>query len=245
VILLAVNGAILKVENLNAGYGKFHILFDISMSVKDNEIFIIVGPNGSGKSTLLKTIFGLTSVYNGKIIYKDKDITKVPPHTRAKMGLAYLPQVGNIFAELSVEENLKMAGYTLDKAELEERIKMVLDTFPFLKEKLKSKAKTLSGGQRQLLAMAMSLIRQPTLLMFDEPTAGLSPAAAKEVVEKIIWLREELGKTIILVEQNAKLALEIGDRALLLVSGRIAYMGGARELLEDRELGKKYLGLKG
>jgi branched-chain amino acid transport system ATP-binding protein len=242
---LAMNGSILKVENLNAGYGKFHILFDISMDVKENEIFIIVGPNGSGKSTLLKTIFGLTNVYSGKVIFRDQDITKTPPHTRAKIGLAYLPQVGNIFAELSVEENLRMAGYTLDKAELEERIRMVLETFPFLKEKLKSKAKTLSGGQRQLLAMAMSLIRQPTLLMFDEPTAGLSPAAAKEVVDKIIWLKEEHKKTIILVEQNAKLALEIGDRALLLVSGRIAYMGGTRELLEDKELGKRYLGLKG
>ena len=238
------SGAVLSTEKLNAGYGRFHILFDIDIDVAEREIFIIVGPNGSGKSTLLKTLFGLTKVYSGKIHYRGKDITKLPAHARAKIGLAYLPQVGNVFAELTVEENLRMAGYTLRKEEVEERTREVLEMFPFLKEKLRAKAKTLSGGQRQLLAMAMSLIRQPELLMFDEPTAGLSPLAAKEVVDKIVWLRRELGKTIILVEQNARLALEIGDRAVLLVSGRIAYKGPARDLLEDEELGSRYLGLK-
>ncbi len=243
--MAGVGEPVLVVEGLNAGYGKFHILFDIDLDVRGREIFIIVGPNGSGKSTLLKTLFGLTKIYSGRILYGDIDITRMPPHARAKVGLAYLPQVGNVFAELTVMENLKMAGYTLDPATLEERVQEVLEIFPFLREKLDAKAKTLSGGQRQLLAMAMSLIRQPSLMMFDEPTAGLAPKAAREVIDKIVWLREELGKTIILVEQNAKLALEIGDRAALLVSGRVAFRGRASDLLSDEELGKKYLGLRG
>ncbi|MEB2837078.1 MAG: ABC transporter ATP-binding protein [Desulfurococcales archaeon] len=235
----------IEVRELNAGYGRFHILFDVSLEVEPREIFIIVGPNGSGKSTLLKTLFGLTKVYSGSVKLEGRDITRIPPHARAKLGMAYLPQVGNVFAELTVAENLKMAGYTLEASELEERIRDVLEVFPFLKQKLNAKAKTLSGGQRQLLAMAMALIREPKVFMFDEPTAGLAPKAAKEIIDKMLWLRKEKGKTIVLVEQNAKLALEIGDRAILLVSGRVAYRGKASELLADKELGKKYLGLKG
>ncbi|MEB3764781.1 MAG: ABC transporter ATP-binding protein [Desulfurococcales archaeon] len=235
--------ALLEVKALNAGYGRFHILFDLDFKVEKQEILIIVGPNGSGKSTTLKAIFGIAKVYSGNIIYNERDITRLPPHAKARIGLAYLPQTDNVFAELTVEENLRMAGYTLPPALVEERVEKVLESFPFLKSKLKDKAKSLSGGQRQLLAMAMTLIREPDLIMFDEPTAGLAPIAAKEVVEKIIWLRDELGKTIILVEQNAKLGLEIGDNALLLVSGRIAFYGKAQELLENKDLGRLYLGL--
>lgn len=235
----------LGVESLNAGYGKFHILFDVSFEVPRGKILVIVGPNGSGKSTTLKAIFGIATIYSGKITLEGRDVTRLPPHAKAKIGMAYLPQTDNIFAELTVEENLRMAAYTLDKAEAEKAIKEVLEIFPVLKEKLDKKAKTLSGGQRQLLGMAMMLIRKPKLMMFDEPTAGLAPKAAKEVVDKIVWLRDELGKTIVLVEQNAKLGLEIGDLALLLVSGRVAFYGKASELLADKELGKRYLGLRG
>lgn len=236
---------VVKAEKVNAGYGRFHIIFDVDVEARRGEILVIVGPNGSGKSTLLKTIFGLTRIYSGRILFEGRDITREPPHVRAKLGIAYLPQTGNIFTELSVKENLKMACYGLEASVAEERVREVLEFFPFLRYKLSSKAKTLSGGQRQLLAMAMALIRRPKLLMFDEPTAGLAPKAAKEVVEKILWLREELGKTIIWVEQNARLALEKGDNAILMVSGRVAYRGPARELLADRELGRKYLGVKG
>ncbi len=236
---------VVKAEKVNAGYGRFHIIFDVDVEARRGEILVIVGPNGSGKSTLLKTIFGLTRIYSGRILFEERDITREPPHVRAKLGIAYLPQTGNIFTELSVKENLKMACYGLEASVAEERVREVLEFFPFLWYKLSSKAKTLSGGQRQLLAMAMALIRRPKLLMFDEPTAGLAPKAAKEVVEKILWLREELGKTIIWVEQNARLALEKGDNAILMVSGRVAYRGPARELLADRELGRKYLGVKG
>ncbi|MEB3755791.1 MAG: ABC transporter ATP-binding protein [Desulfurococcales archaeon] len=235
--------AFLEVNDLNAGYGKFHILFDIDFTVDMKEILVIVGPNGSGKSTTLKAIFGIANVYRGQVLFNDNDITSLPAHIKAKIGLAYLPQTNNVFTELTVEENLRMAGYTLPPSEVDARMIEVLDVFDFLKAKLKNKAKTLSGGQRQLLGMAMMLMRKPELLMFDEPTAGLAPKAAKEVVDKIVWLRDELGKAIILVEQNAKLGLEIGDSALLLVSGRIAFKGTAIELLENKDLGKLYLGL--
>ena len=239
------NGKMLEVIDLNAGYGRFHILFDVSFNVDKKDIFVIVGPNGSGKSTTLKAIFGIATIYSGTIKLDGRDVTRIPPHTKAKIGMAYLPQTDNVFAELTVEENLRMAAYTLDKSQAEDAIKEVLEVFPILKEKFKNKVKTLSGGQRQMLGMAMMLIRKPKLMMFDEPTAGLAPKAAKEVIDKIIWLRDELHKTIVLVEQNAKLALEIGDKALLLVSGRVAFYGKTQELLGDRELGKRYLGLRG
>ncbi len=240
-----MGGVALRAQALNAGYGRFHIIFDVDLEVRKGEILVIVGPNGSGKSTLLKTLFGLTKVYSGKVEFEGNDITRLPPHARARLGIAYLPQTNNIFAELTVRENLKMAGYKLKPEIVEERTREVLELFPFLKEKLNAKAKTLSGGQRQLLAMAMALIRRPRLLMFDEPTASLAPKAAKEVVDRILWLRDELEKTVIWVEQNAKLALEKGDSAVLMVSGRIAYSGPSSDLLADKDLGKKYLGLKG
>lgn len=240
-----MGGVTLRTQALNAGYGRFHIIFDVDLEVRRGEILVIVGPNGSGKSTLLKTLFGLTRVYSGKVEFEGNDITRLPPHVRARLGIAYLPQTNNVFAELTVRENLKMAGYRLKPEVVEERTREVLELFPFLKEKLNAKAKTLSGGQRQLLAMAMALIRRPRLLMFDEPTAGLAPRAANEVVDRILWLRDELGKTVIWVEQNAKLALERGDSAVLMVSGRVAYSGPSSGLLADRDLGRKYLGLKG
>ncbi|MCE4606947.1 MAG: ABC transporter ATP-binding protein [Desulfurococcales archaeon] len=235
--------AFLEVKSLNAGYGRFHILFDVDFTVNMGEILVVVGPNGSGKSTTLKAIFGISTVYSGQIIFDGEDITKLPAHIKAKIGLAYLPQTSNVFTELNVEENLRMAGYTLPPEDVEDRMQEVLEIFEFLKAKLKDKARTLSGGQRQLLGMAMMLMRKPDLLMFDEPTAGLSPKAARDVIDKIIWLRDELGKAVILVEQNAKLGLEVGDNALLLVSGRISFKGTARELLENKDLGKLYLGL--
>ncbi len=235
---------ILEMKDIHAGYGKLHILYDISYEFKEKNITVIVGPNGSGKSTLLKTIFGLTNIYTGHIRFKGKDVTKMPAHERAKSGLAYLPQTDNVFAQLTVAENLKMAAYTLDKSLADDRLEEVLQRFPLLKERWNQKAGTLSGGQRQILAMGMALIRRPILMMFDEPTGALSPGLSKMILREIEKLRDELGITIILVEQNAKIALEMGDEAILLVSGRLHFTGKARELLEHPELGKLYLGLK-
>ncbi|MEB3756993.1 MAG: ABC transporter ATP-binding protein [Desulfurococcales archaeon] len=235
---------VLKIENVHAGYGKLHILYDISYEFKEKYITVIVGPNGSGKSTLLKTIFGLTTIYTGKITFKGKDITKTPAHDRAKIGIAYLPQTDNVFAKLTVAENLKMASYTLDSDTARDRIEEILARFPLLKERWNQKAGTLSGGQRQILAMGMALMRRPTLMMFDEPTGALSPGLSKMVLREIEKLRDELGITIILVEQNAKVALQMGEEAILMVSGHMHYTGKAQDLLNHPELGKLYLGIK-
>ncbi len=233
----------LKVSQLNAGYGKLHILYDIDFEAPRREITIVVGPNGSGKSTLLKALFGLATIYSGKIELENRDITRLPPHKRARLGLAYVPQTDNVFTTLTVEENLRMAGYLLEPHELKERIDLVLDIFPTLKEYLKKRAGALSGGERQMIAIAMCLIRDAKMLLLDEPTAQLAPKIATYILNKIVELRDRLGITIVLVEQNAKKALEIGDKAYLLVSGRVAFRGRAQELLEHRELGKLYLGL--
>ncbi len=234
---------ILKVENVNAGYGKLHILFDVSAKVYDNQITTIVGPNGSGKSTFLKTIFGLSTIYSGKILYDEKDVTNVPPHEKTKLGIAYLPQTDNVFVNLSVEENLKIAGYTLDKDEVEERIKIALEVFPELKKHMKRKAGHLSGGERQFLAIATALVRKSKLLMLDEPTAQLSPKFAETIFSKIIELRKKFGLTILLVEQNVKKALEISDRAYMLIGGKVIFEGSAKDLLSHEKFEKYCIGL--
>ncbi|MCE4614173.1 MAG: ABC transporter ATP-binding protein [Desulfurococcales archaeon] len=235
---------LLEVRNVHSGYGKLHILYDISYQFKEKYITVIVGPNGSGKSTFLKTVFGLTNIYSGNIIFDEDDITKVPPHERTKLGIAYLPQLDNVFSKLTVAENLKMAGYTLDSNVLRDRIEEILSRFPLLKERWNQRAGTLSGGQRQLLAMGMALLRRPKLMMFDEPTGALSPGLSKMILNRIEKLRDELDITIILVEQNAKVALQMGEEAILMVSGHMRYTGKAIDLLRNPELGKLYLGIK-
>lgn len=233
----------LIVRGLNAGYGKLQVLFDVNMEARKGDITVIVGPNGSGKSTLLKTIFGLTTIYSGTIQLNGEEITKLKPHQIARLGVAYLPQVENVFANLTVRENLMMAGYTLQREEIPGRVEEVLEVFPVLKSYLARKAKMLSGGERQMLAMAMALMRKPVLMMFDEPTAGMAPKLIASTLNKIVELRDTLGITILLVEQNAKKALEIGDTAHLLVAGRSIYSGSAQQLLSHPELSQLYLGL--
>ena len=233
----------ITIEKLNAGYGRLHILFDIDMHIGEKLITVIVGPNGSGKSTLLKSIFGIAKIYSGSIKFNGEEITGLAPHQIARRGIAYLPQTDNVFANLTVRENLMMASYTLDKETARERIDNVIELFPVLKKYMGRKSGTLSGGERQMLAMAMALIREPKVMMFDEPTGNLAPKLALEVLEKIKQLRDELGITIILVEQNARRALELGDKAYLLVSGRVSFEGEPRDLLEHAELSKLYLGI--
>jgi len=230
-------------KELNAGYGKIHVLYDVNFVANPREITVIVGPNGSGKSTLLKTIMGLTTIYSGSIIFEDKDVTTMPPHERAKIGIAYLPQLESTFANLTVKENMIMAGYMLSEDLYKDRLEMAMNVFPIVKKYWDKKVKTLSGGERQMVAMAMALLRKPKVMMFDEPTAHLAPKIAFTVLNKIIELRDTLGLTVILVEQSARKALEIGDRAYLLVSGRTIFEGSAKELLEHPELGRLYLGI--
>ncbi len=236
------DGSVVKLENINAGYEKLQTLFDINLEVPRGKITVIVGPNGAGKSTLLKTLFGLTTVYSGKIYFEGRDITSLPPHERAKLGMAFIFQLNNIFANLTVMENLKLAGHDLPKEELEERIREVFETFPRLKERRYQKAGTMSGGERQMLALGIGMIRKPRLFLIDEPTAGLAPKIAKSVLGNVKRLNEQ-GYTIVLVEQNTKAGLEIGDKGVLVVSGRIVFDGPAEELLGRKDLAKIYLGL--
>ncbi len=236
-------GSLLSAEKISAGYRRLHVLFDVSAEFPEKQITVVVGPNGSGKSTLLKTIFGLTDVYSGRILFNGNDITRSPPDKVSRFGIAYLPQVNNVFNELAVRENLLMAGYVLQKDESQKRETEMTDTFPVLKEHWNRKAGTLSGGEKQMVAMAMALIRRPRVMLFDEPTGNLAPKIAKQVLDRIARIRDEYGLAIALAEQNAKRALEIGDKALLLVSGQVSFSGGADELLNQPELARMYFGV--
>lgn len=234
--------AIIRVDALSSGYENSHILFDVCFEAKKREITVIVGPNGSGKSTLLKSIFGLCTIYAGQISFQDRTITKLTPHEIAREKIVYLPQVNNVFSNLTIRENLVMAGYTISAGEFSERVQEILDAFPILRTYEYSKAETLSGGERQMLAMGMALIRRPIVMLFDEPTASLSPKLAQEVLSKIRYLRDEFGITIILVEQNVRRALKLGDSVYLLANGKNVFDGAPEELLAHKELGRLYLG---
>ena len=229
---------------MNSGYGKTQVLFDINLKVRDRGITVLIGPNGSGKSTLLKTLMGMTDVYSGKILLNGEDIVGTPPHSLTRMGVAYLPQVNNVFTDLKVSENLKMAAYTLSNKEAEELVPQIIENFPIIKQTMEKKAGTLSGGERQMLAMAMAMIKKPNIMLFDEPTGSLAPIIALEVLDKIVELLDEQKTSIIIAEQNAKRALEHGNDAVILVSGRVNYKGDSNELLNNKELGKIFLGIK-
>ena len=232
----------LQVNKVSAGYGNVHILDEVSIEAKPNQITVIIGPNGSGKSTLLKTIAGLTTVYQGSVLLDGRKISGLAPHQIARLGIAYLPQTESTFTRLTVSENFKMAGYTVGRQDYDERLEKALALFPKLTSYMKSKVSNLSGGERQMVAMAMALLRKPNTIMFDEPTANLAPMVATQVLSTISYLSKGTDITILLVEQNATRALQIGQYAYLLVSGRLAFEGTAKDLLEHEELGRLYLG---
>lgn len=231
------------VQDIFAGYGKLHILSGVTLNAKPREVTVIVGPNGSGKSTLLKTIAGLTTIYQGTIKHNDQEIAGMASHKIARSGIAYLPQTDNVFTNLTVTENLRLAGYTINDNDYRTRLRRIFQLFPQLSAYRNTKALSLSGGERQMLAMALALVREPNVMMFDEPTANLAPKIATQVLNLISSLAREIGLTILLAEQNARRALEIGDAAYLLVGGKSAFEGTARELLEHKELGRLYLGV--
>jgi len=235
---------LLNVKNIFAGYGKLQILNGVTLTAKPREVTVIVGPNGSGKSTLLKTITGLTTVYEGTIKHNGQEITGLASHKIARSGIAFLPQTDNVFTNLTITENLRLAGYTINQDDYRTRLKRIFQLFPQLSAYTNTKALSLSGGERQMLAMALALIREPNVMMFDEPTANLAPIIATQVLNLISSLAKDIGLTILLAEQNARRALEIGDVAYLLVGGKNAFEGTARELLEHKELGRLYLGVQ-
>ncbi len=233
----------LKVDRVSAGYGKLQIIEDISLEAQQDRITVIVGPNGSGKSTLLKTIAGLTSLYQGQITVDGRTISGLSSHEIARLGVAYLPQTESTFTHLTVAENFKMAGYTVTSEDFEDRLQKALAIFPQLASYLDTKVARLSGGERQMVAMTMALVRKPSVIMYDEPTANLAPIIATQVLNTISYLSQGQGITSLLVEQNASRALQIGHYAYLLASGRVIFQGTTKDLLEHKELGKLYLGL--
>ena len=224
------------ITNLSCGYGKSQILYDVDFEASEGTITGIIGANGSGKSTLLKSMFGLCDVMSGRITTFGRDITRTPAYAMRGQGISYMAQRQNVFAELSLRENLVVAA----NGESHDHI---LDSFSEIKPFYHSKAKTLSGGQRQLLAMAMTLLGAPSVMLFDEPTAALSPKNSQIILEKIKQINTEAKNCTILVEQNVRRALEFCDYVYLLASGKVAYFGRPQALLDDEDLAAKYLGV--
>ena len=233
---------LLETRNLEAGYGKLTILHGISMRVDRNEIVAIVGPNGSGKSTLVKAIYGLATVHEGEVHIFGKDATRMRADKLTKMGVSYVPQLANAFLNLNVRDNLELGALVNRHDSTGDALERIFKIFPILRERQSQKAGTLSGGERQMLAIGRALMVVPRILILDEPTATLSPKFASEVFQKIIEVRKG-GMTILMVEQNARKALEMSDRGYVLVAGKKAYEGPSREILANQEFGKIFLGL--
>ena len=234
--------AMLEVKDLEVYYGVIQAIKGVSFHVDQGEVIALIGANGAGKTTILHTVTGLLSPKNGHIMFEGKDITKVPAHRIVSMGMAHVPEGRRVFAELSVYENLKMGAYTRkNKAEIEESLRNVYQRFPRLEERKNQMAGTLSGGEQQMLAMGRALMSKPKIILMDEPSMGLSPILVNEIFD-IIQAVSKSGTTVLLVEQNAKKALSIADRAYVLETGNIVLEGKAKDLLEDDSIKKAYLG---
>ena len=233
---------LLTIKNLNVYYGVIQALKDVNFSVDRGEIVALIGANGAGKTTTLHTISGLIEPKSGEILFNDTDIVKVPGEKRVSMGIAQVPEGRRVFADMTVEENLRMGAYTRkDAAEYADTMAMVFDRFPRLKERRGQVSGTLSGGEQQMLAMGRALMSRPDILLLDEPALGLSPILVNEVFDIIRSVHQD-GTTVLLVEQNAKKALNIADRAYVLETGSITASGPADELLNDDSIRKAYLG---
>ncbi len=231
----------LKVEGVVAGYtAADEILKGLDFTLEPGEIVCVIGPNGAGKSTLLKAIAGLLTPSRGAITFKDRSLVGLPPREIARLGVAYVPQEHNIFPSMSVTENLEIGGY-IAPAQMHARVEAVLARFPGLGRKRRHAARALSGGERQILAMAMALMVEPELMLLDEPSAGLAPAAAERLFEEVRAVNRDK-VAIVLVEQNASEALAVADRAYILVDGRTSRTGEARALAADPEIRRIFLG---
>lgn len=230
----------LHAENMLGGYGETTILNRCSVGVKKGEIAVIVGPNGAGKSTAMKAIFGMLNLIEGRVFFDNNDITALSPQDRVKRGMGFVPQTNNVFTSMTVLENLEMGGFT-NQDKLENNIAEVFKLFPVLEEKKSQVVGELSGGQRQQVAVGRALMTNPKLLMLDEPTAGVSPIVVKELFGKIIDIAKT-GIAILMVEQNAKQALEIADTGYVLVQGENKFTDKGSALLSNKEVRKAFLG---
>ena len=234
--------SMLEVNDLQVYYGMIHAIKGVSFHVNEGEIIALIGANGAGKTTILHTITGLIAPKGGQVVFEGKDITKTPAHKIVELGMAHEPEGRRVFAQLSVYQNLKMGAYTRsDKNEIEESLEMVYKRFPRLEERKNQMAGTLSGGEQQMLAMGRALMSKPRIILMDEPSMGLSPILVNEIFD-IIQSVSASGTTVLLVEQNAKKALAIADRAYVLETGKISLDGNAKDLLNDDSIKKAYLG---
>ena len=234
--------AMLEVRDLNVYFGVIQAIKNISFDVDAGEVVALIGANGAGKTTTLHTVTGLIPAASGKITLDGKDLGKVPAHKIVSMGMAHVPEGRRVFAALSVYDNLKMGAYTRkDKKEIEASLEMVFEAFPRLKERRNQVAGTLSGGEQQMLAMGRALMSKPRIILMDEPSMGLSPLYVAEIFEIIKKIKKE-GTTVLLVEQNANMALQVADRAYVLETGKIIMDGKASDLMNDERVRKAYLG---
>ena len=236
-----MNKTVIECNGIAAGYVKgLNILQGVDLIVNEKEIVSIIGPNGAGKSTLLKAIMGIINISGGRFFINGVEKTNTPTHQIVSEGVGYVPQVENVFPSLTIEENLEIGSWSV-KDSIKQSISKIFDDFPMLKERQKDKAGNLSGGQRQILALARALVTSPNILLLDEPSAGLSPVAIKEVFEIVKEINSR-GVAILLVEQNATRALNFSDRGYVLDQGRNAYQGKGQELLKDSRVVDLYLG---
>ncbi|WP_436927869.1 ABC transporter ATP-binding protein [Halosimplex amylolyticum] len=231
---------VLELTSVDSGYGEVQVLDDLSMHLDETEIVCLIGPNGAGKSTVLKTVFGLLTPWNGTVAYHGRDIGGMAPEDIVREGIGFVPQTDNVFSSLTIDENLRMGGVAREEG-LDEAIGQLYDRFELLDEKRAAKARTLSGGQRQVLAFARALVMEPDVLLIDEPSAGLAPNTADDVFGHVQAVNE-LDTAILMVEQNATKGLAISDRGYVLDQGTVRFEGPADGLLEDDQVSKLYLG---
>jgi branched-chain amino acid transport system ATP-binding protein len=233
----------LRVEHVNAGYGDVQVLWDVSFHVAQNEFVVLVGANGAGKSTIMRTISSIVPVDKGEIWFEDKRLDKVPPYMIVEHGIAHVPEARQLFPEMTVLENLELGSLKPEaKAKRKETLEWVFDLFPRMRERRKQLAGTMSGGEQQMCAIARGLMSLPKLIMFDEPSLGLSPLLTQEIFRLALKIHEQ-GLTILMVEQNVKQTLAICDRAYVLENGRIVLEGKGKELLENEQVKQAFLGI--
>ena len=242
--VVLVMAELLKVDSIEVYYGEFQALYGVSLRVDKGEIVALLGANGAGKTTTLRTISGIIFPRKGRVFWHGEDITFMPAYKRVEMGLSHVPEGRGVFPKLTVYENLRVAAYTKRaRDKFEESLEVVYNLFPILKERRNQLAGTLSGGEQQMLAIARALIQRPELLMLDEPSLGLAPKLAREVILLAKQLRDEYGVTVLLVEQNVRMSLKVADRAYILETGRIVREGTPEELEKDPKIREAYLGL--
>ncbi|HJL71539.1 MAG: ABC transporter ATP-binding protein [Candidatus Poseidoniia archaeon] len=234
---------LLEVTSLEGGYGSVKIINGIDLYIDKGEFVTIIGPNGCGKSTFIKIIFGIATYYGGSVMHKDSEVSGWRTDSLVNRGIAYVPQVDNVFQSLSVKENLEMGGIQLSKPLLEERIERALQMFEDLRPRMNDVAASLSGGQRQMLAISRALINDPDFLLLDEPTAALSPLYQQQIIERIDALRTK-GITVLIVEQNARLSLSRSDRGYIFSNGKVVHTAPASEILVDPQINEYFLGTK-